>query len=281
MPVFFIDGQFVDSTAATLPATDLAVLRGFGVFDFLRTYSGQPFRLVEHVQRLKRSAELIGLEYDWSIEDICDIVMQTLAHNDHGESNIRIVVTGGVSSDNITPDGDPALMVMVTPAHKLPEHWYSDGAQVVTVPIERFVPGAKSTNYIPAIMALKQARAAGAIEAIYRSPEGAVYEGTTTNLFIFRGDQLLTPTTDAILPGITRQTIIELASAAFDVVECDLTLDDVYGADEVFITASNKEVVPIVQVDDQRIGTGQPGLCTRQVMALFRAETDKTAAARS
>ncbi len=279
MSTYYIDGRFVSSEEASVPAHDLAVLRGYGVFDFLRTYGGRPFKLREHIARLAQSAALIGMdELPWSEEDIRAIVDETLARNAYPEANIRIVITGGDSPDFITPQERPRLLVLVTEAHPPPDSWYRDGAAIVTVDEERYLPAAKSINYIPAIIALKKARQAGAIEALYVDRYGRLLEGTTTNIFAFHGAQLLTPA-EGILPGITRGVILELAVGLYDVCQREMTRADLLSADELFITASNKEVVPIVRVDDAIIGDGRPGPRTRDMMARFHALTRQLAGA--
>lgn len=266
--IFYMDGEFVRAEQAQIPATDLAVLRGYGVFDFLRTYGGKPFHLDEHLERLRRSASLIDLELPWSHEEIRAIVSATLARNSYPESNVRIVVTGGASDDFITPKAQPRLLVLVTPAARSPEHYYTDGAKVITFETERYLPGAKTLNYIPAIRAMKRAREAGAIEAIYVSRAGHALEGTTTNLFAFYDNQLVTPG-DSILWGITRGTVLELAKDYFPIDMRDLPLSELLRADEVFITSSNKQIMPIVQIDDTIIGGGKPGEHTQQLMQRF------------
>jgi branched-chain amino acid aminotransferase len=263
----YIDGAFVEDAQASLPATDLAVLRGYGVFDYLRTYQGKPFYLDAHLARLQRSAAMIGLPLPHTMEGISSIVMETLARNTHAESSIRIVVTGGASDDNITPNGQPRLLVFVTPFVAPPAAWYSDGVKVITEPTERYLPEAKTLNYIPAIVALQKARAHNAIDALYVDGRGHVLEGTTTNLFAIYGETLVTPGT-GILPGITRQVVIDIASDIYDVQVRDLAVDELLRADEVFITSSNKEICPVRQVDSTVIGA--PGQHTRRLMAHFK-----------
>jgi branched-chain amino acid aminotransferase len=270
--IFYVDGQFIDSENATIPITDLAVLRGYGVFDFMRTYNGEPFHLDQHIARLFRSAEELGMAMPWTQQEVIDIVMQTVAKNTLDECNVRIVVTGGESLDFITPEEKPRLAVLVTPASPPAAHYYTDGAKIITVRESRYLPLAKSLNYIPAIRALKVARQVGAVEAIYVDDESHALEGTTTNLFAFFDGTLVTP--DAgILPGITRQVVLDLVDGVYPVEIRPLTLDVLYQADEVFISASNKQVMPVVQVDDTVIGDGKPGAHTRRVMALFGEHT--------
>lgn len=268
MDVYYVDGEFVPADQAVIPVDDLAVLRGYGVFDFLQAYGGRPFCLQEHVERLKRSAALIGLYFPWSHDEIENIVQQTLARNQYRNANIRIVVTGGSSPDFITPQKKPRLLVLLTALADLPAWWYSRGVKIITVPIERYIPEAKSINYIPAILALQKARRQDAVEAVYVDRKGRVLEGTTSNIFAFMGEKLVTPGAE-ILAGITRQVILDLAVDIFSSHVREVNVEELRGADEVFITASNKKVLPVVQVDANPIGNGKPGDRTRRVMEIF------------
>lgn len=273
MDIYYIDGQYVDEDKCVLSVKDIIVLRGFGVFDFLITYNKRPFHLKEHVQRLVNSAQKIGLKLKHSNDEICAIVEETIRRNTHhDESNIRIVYTGGISSDGVTPEGNGYLVVMVTPKHQLPDSWYSDGAKLVTAEIERFIPGAKSTNYLTAVWALEQAKAMDAIESIYVDRNNRLLEGTTTNFFCFKENKLITPKLD-ILPGITRGVLIDLLKGHFDLDVREIQKDELPSMEEVFISASNKKVVPIIQVDDIVIADGRPGRRTQKVMQLFKDYT--------
>lgn len=273
MDTYYIDGQYVDEDKCMLSVKDIIVLRGFGVFDFLITYNKRPFYLKEHVQRLETSARKIGLKLRQTNEEICSIVEETNRRNSHHEeSNIRIVYTGGISSDGVTPEGNGYLIVMVTPKHQLPDWWYSDGAKLVTAEIERFIPGAKSTNYLTAVWALERAHTMGAIESVYVDRHDRLLEGTTTNFFCFKENRLITPELD-ILPGITRSVLIELVKGHFDLDIREIQKDELPSMEEVFISASNKEIVPIIQVDDITIGDGLPGRRTQKVMQLFKDYT--------
>ena len=195
--IFYVDGKFVDSAAAQVPADDLAVLRGYGIFDFTRTYGGRPFRLDDHLQRLQRSAELILLELPHSLDDIRDVALETLARNGYpgngADARLRIVVTGGSSPDDITPAGPARLLMLVTPFAAQPAARYREGIKIISDRQERYLPEAKTINYVPAIVALRRARQAGAVEAIYVNRAGHALEGTTTNLFAVFGDRLVTP----------------------------------------------------------------------------------------
>jgi branched-chain amino acid aminotransferase len=273
MDTYYIDGKFVQEDAAQICAKDITVLRGFGVFDFLITYNKRPFFIKEHVARLENSARQIGLTLQHTNAQICDIVIQTIEKNPHHtESNIRIVYTGGISPDGVTPQGNGILMVMVTPKHELPEWWYTNGTKIITIDIERFIPTSKSTNYLSAVFAQQKAHQTGAVEAIYKDRDNRLLEGTTTNLFCFKGNTLITPP-DNILPGITRTVVLDIAKGSYDIELRHITADELNQMDEVFITASNKEIVPVIQVDDLKFSNGKPGVKTCHIMELFKTYT--------
>jgi branched-chain amino acid aminotransferase len=160
----------------------------------------------------------------------------------------------------------------VTPKLDLPDWWYTDGAKIITLEIERFIPGAKSTNYLTAVWALQLAHQQDAIESIYVDRSNHMLEGTTTNFYFFKGNKLITTQTD-ILPGITRSVVLDLVKNHFEVEFKDIAKSEIEGMEEVFISASNKEIVPINQINDTTIGSGKPGPNTRKVMQLFRDYT--------
>ncbi len=272
MDIYYVDGKFVDEDDAVISVKDMSVLRGYGAFDFLRTYGGRPFYLKEHIQRLETSANLIGLHMPCSKEEIADIVMQTLAKNSHAESNIRLVITGGASHDSITPEKNTKLMVMVTALHPLPPEWYTDGVKIVTSDSERVVPGAKSTTYLQAVLALKNARAQNAVESVYVDRDNRVLEGTTTNFYLFIGDKLVTAN-NGLLPGITRLVLLDMLKDEFDIEMRDIDRSEIETADEAFISASNKEIVPVVQINDHTVGDGKIGPKVRRVTEIFKKFT--------
>jgi branched-chain amino acid aminotransferase len=146
-----------------------------------------------------------------------------------------------------------------------PESWYTEGVKIITMESRRILPGAKSINYLSATLAMQTARAQGAVEAVYLDHSGLVYECTTSNIFIFKGENLVTPGR-RILPGITRGFILEFAKELFQVTVRDVSLGELINADEVFITGTNKGIVPVVQVDDTTIGSGRPGRNTQMLI---------------
>ena len=255
MDTYYIDGQFVSDNDSFISVKDIIVLRGFGVFDFLITYNRRPFHLEEHVRRLENSAECIGLELRHTTSEICDIVRETVSKNPHhAESAIRIVYTGGISSDGLNPEGRGILMVMVSEKHDLPPHLYTEGVKVITVEAGRFLPAAKSTCYLSAVLATRAAKKQGAVEALYVDPDNRILEGATTNFFCFIADRLITPRRD-VLAGVTRSVVAELAKGLCEVEARDVRMSEVPEMQEAFITGSSKEVMPVVGMDDLRSET--------------------------
>jgi branched-chain amino acid aminotransferase len=266
MKIVYVDGKFLPWDKAVIPVDDLAVLRGYAVCDIMRTFRGTPYFLDEHIQRLMGSAEKIGITLPWQAPDIKKIVSKVLDKNPGlSEANIRIIITGGSSPDFFTPSQAPRLIVLVTDIPSLPEEWYTKGVKVITHYEERANPEAKVTDYVPAAMALQKAKKAGAMEAIYISSDNLAMEATTSNLFAFINNTLVTPAT-GVLKGITRKAVLSLAKDMFEVNERPLPLEELLTAQEVFITGTNKGVVPVVQIDETVVGDGRPGINTRALI---------------
>lgn len=268
-PIYYVNGNFVPADQAMLPVNDLSIVRGYGVFDYTRSYGGKPFKLHEHILRLERSAQAIDLRLPWSTTELEQIVQEIFDRNDFPDAGIRIVVTGGPSDDFMTPHSQPSLVVMITPIKINVAAQQAQGAKVTTVVMERILPTVKSINYMGAVMAVEEAKRQGAVEAIYRTPDGRLTEGTRANLFALRGNQLITPKAE-VLAGITRAVVMEIAEDDFEVVEGSLFYDALPSYDELFITSSTKEILPIIQVDEQPIGNGKPGPKTQKLIDLFR-----------
>jgi len=239
----------------------------------MRTFPGKPYTIREHIERLERSAEAIGLSLKWSRDEIEAIVLETLKRNpDVDEANIRIIVTGGSSPDFLTPQGSPRLLVLVTEIPPIPPESYRNGVKLITVNQEREVPEAKSLSYIPATLALKEAKRHHAVEALYVDKKRFVNEGTTSNLFAFIKGRLVTPK-ENVLKGITREVILSLAETMFEIDLRPIPLEELLHADEVFITGTNKGVVPVIQIDTTPIGDGRIGKRTRQLIKALDGQT--------
>lgn len=269
MATYFVNGEYVDATEASLPVGDLGIVRGYGVFDLGRTYGRAPFRLREHLQRLYRSALQIDLEIPWRIEELEAICLETLARNpDIQDAAIRIVVTGGESAGHMMPEEKPSLFVMITKLNLPSPELFETGGTLVSIQGERFLPTVKSLNYISAIMAMKKARKAGAVEALYVGPQGLLTECTTSNFFAIKDGVVITSDVD-VLDGITRAAVLEVAEDLYPVEYRQLRFDELREVDEAFITSTTKEILPIVRVDDFAIGNGTPGEHTKRLMSIM------------
>ncbi len=266
--IWYVDGRWVHPDEATISINDIAVLRGYSVFESLRTYNRNPFHLDEHLLRLYRSAVLIGIEIPWSSEQITDIVRDIIARNVYQHASIRLLVTGGVSEDGILPSDTPTLIVMITQLGERDMERFARGCKLITTKLQRISPEAKTANYIAAVRALKEAVRRNAADALFVNERGHVLEATRSNFFIFRGDTLVTPH-KGILIGVTRNVVLELARGRFAVDERPILLEELTLVDEAFITSSSKEITPVVRIDDLVIGDGKPGSRTYELEQRF------------
>ncbi|MEO8955477.1 MAG: aminotransferase class IV [Ktedonobacteraceae bacterium] len=261
---WYVNGRWVHPHEATISLNDVAVLRGYSAFESLRTYHRQPFHLEEHLNRLYRSAELIELAVPWSRAYITQLVHEIIERNIYVHASIRLFVTGGETEDSILPLGKPTLAVLITPLGERHMERFAQGYKVITTPLQRSTPEAKTTSYLEAIRALKEATRHDAVDALFVNAQGHVLEATRSNFFVFRGNTLITPR-DGVLLGITRDVVLELAHGLFTIEERPVLLAELPLVDEAFITSSSKEIMPVVQIDDLLIGNGTPG---RQTYAL-------------
>jgi len=271
--IYYVDGSYVPAADAVIPVNDLALLRGYGVFDFFRTYGGNPIFMREHIRRLENSAREVGIPLPWSTDELINIVHATIERNDHKESNVRVIVTGGPSPDFKTPQGKPRLLVLVTEMQPIPQWWYTKGVAIITVASERTIPKAKSIDYISGTIAMKKARETGAVEAVYTDRNGLVREGTTSNIFLVLNGDLVTPG-KGILSGITRQTILDLSRQVCHCEIRDTATEALYRAEEIFISGSNKGLVPVIRVNDRMVADGRIGPITRSIMKLLENRTN-------
>jgi branched-chain amino acid aminotransferase len=265
---WYINGTWVHPHEATLSINDVAVLRGYSAFEALRTYNQRPFHLDQHLNRLYRSAELIELQIPWSRQQIRDIVHELISRNTYKNASIRLLVTGGETEDSILPVGKPTLAVLITPLGERDMQRFARGYKVITTSLQRVAPEAKTTSYLAAIRALKDASRRGADDALFVNEQGHVLEGTRSNFFVFRGNTLVTPRAE-ILMGITRNVVLELAQGRFPIEERPIPLEELLQVDEAFMTGSSREIMPVVQIDDLVIGNGRPGKRTYELEQRF------------
>jgi branched-chain amino acid aminotransferase len=273
--LWYVNGRWVHPHEATLSLNDVGVLRGYSVFEALRTYNRRPFHLDEHLDRLYRSAELIELAVPYTRSEIAAIVQEIIARNQYRHAAIRILVTGGESEDGLMPSGKPGLAALITPLGERDMERFARGVKLITTRLQRVTPEAKTANYVAAIRALKEAQGRDASDALFVDEHGHVLEATRSNFFVFRGDTLVTPRA-GILLGITRNVVLALAAGRFPIEERPILLDELPRVDEAFITSSSREITPVVQIDDLTIGGGRPGPRTYELEQRFIAMVESS-----
>jgi branched-chain amino acid aminotransferase len=240
--------------------------------------------LADHLERLAWSAERTGIRLPLPVGELAREVERLLdearTNGLDGELSIRIMITRGEAPLGLDPTAasNPRRIAFIQPLRPPAPEAYRDGVSVITFSAYRpseSAAGAKVGNYLESILAIQEARQTGAHEALIVDGAGRVLEGTTSNLFVLRGQKLVTPPASLpILPGITRKLVMEAArDVGLEVEEAALTVDDVQSADEVFLTSTIREVLPVVRVDSAVIGAGVPGPHTRAIHAAFRARS--------
>lgn len=248
---------------------DIGLLRGYAVFDVMCTQNQKPFHLEDHWLRFKNSAKELGIGIKINLTEYEKIVDKILALNKFKKSIIRTIVTGGLSSNGFAYEpGKETFYILVEKFIPLSKNLYTDGAKVITYEYDRTFPRAKITNYIGAIKNQQKKEKAEAVEIIF-TKNGRALEASTSNFFIVKKGKLIT-TKDGILIGITRNVAIELAKKnKISVIERNIKVSELLLADEMFLTATNKDIVPVVKIDGKKIGNGQPGKITQKMMQLF------------
>ncbi|MCF7806265.1 MAG: aminotransferase class IV [Simkaniaceae bacterium] len=264
-----INGQEVHSDNAVISIFDLGLTRGYGAFELLRTYGEKPFKLEKHIKRLNYSAQVLEIPFKISAEDIEKSVHFLLQKRSGKESVIRLVLTGGLSSQRLMPEDNPTLIIAVYSVEEMTPEVYRSGFKIMTTDTLRSLPEIKSTYYALAILAMKKAHREGFDDIVYYLPDGRVTESSTSNLFFIKDQTLYTPK-EHLMKGITRDAIIELVSPFMQVKECDIHRDQLREFDEAFLTSSVKEIIPIAQIDGITYRSCDQKSQTRQIMKAYR-----------
>lgn len=277
----YLNDQLIDSSEAKVSVFDHGLLYGDGIFEGIRLYEGCVFKLEEHLERLEYSAKAIMLNMPWSREEISNAVCETCRANDLQDGYIRLVVTRGVGSLGLSIKNcdKPQLIIIADKIQLYPVEYYEQGLSIITVPTRRCNPAAlpptvKSLNYLNNILAKIEAQHLGYHEAIMLNDQGYVAECTGDNIFVIHKGHLVTPASSAgALKGITRGTVLEIAKDLnIPYREENMTRYDVWVADEVFLTGTAAEIIPIVEVDARKIGDGKPGVITARFLEAFRSK---------
>jgi len=280
--VVSIDGVLTPISEGRIPVLDHGFLFGDNIYETMRTYDQKPFLFSRHFERLKRSARAVFMTLPCGREELFDETLRTIkVSGGETEHRIRITITRGAG--DVSPDPEscaaPSVIIFATPLSALPAKVYEEGVEVIVSSFyrSRQLGDAKTGNLLRSVLATREARAAGAFEAITLTSEGKISDGITSNICLIQGSTLLTPSVESgILEGITRAVVLDLAKrAGLNVVEALLDTGEIDKSSELFLTSSTRGVVPIVRVSGKPVGTGQPGPTTRQLIDAYRQEVDR------
>jgi branched-chain amino acid aminotransferase len=279
-----VNGRITDERQAVVSVFDHGFLYGEGVYETLRTYHQRPFLFDRHVRRLRKSADMIALDVPLTGQQFSGRIAETVeqagtAAPRDTEWYIRILLTRGVGELTYDPAATPApsVVIIVKPHIDPPAELYSKGVRAVFSSVmrnhpETVNPMIKSNNLLNCALAMQEGYKRGAYEVIMRNYRGELAEGALSNLFIVKDGTALTPPLSAgLLPGITREFLFEVGTTTGIPVREEILRDaDLYAADEVFLTGTTREIMPIVHVEDRRIGSGVPGPVTKTLLETFR-----------
>jgi branched-chain amino acid aminotransferase len=284
--VLLLNDRLVPARRATISALDRGFVYGDGLFETVRTYAGKPFGLPQHLRRLARSARVFRIPFEASPNHWLPRIRRCLRANDllTTDAAVRLTVSRGVGPFGIVPPADlrPTVMMLATPVDPRVPAAQARGVSICFFPfrlVAGTLPSHKTLHYLPAVLGKMIARRRSAWEAIYLGADDTVLEGTTSNVFAVERGRLITPPLHGILPGVTRHVITTLAKrSGVPLVERPLTCRQLLAADEVLLTASTIEVLPVVRVERTRIADGKPGPVTRTLQEQYRRHVARTLA---
>lgn len=274
----YLNGDLVPRSQARLSPFDHGFLYGYGLFETMRAYRGFIFRLDRHLKRLQRSAETIGITSGLDFFELKRACYSTLEANNLAESRIRLTVSVGEGDivPNLPTSCDITVFVAARELVPLPHESYEQGFKTILSSWRRNsrspLSQLKSTCYLESVLARQEAKAAGADEAMLLNERGSVAEGSGSNVFLVTGERLITPSPESgILPGITREAVLELARFwGFGTEEREMELEEVVGAEEAFLTNSILEIMPLTWFDGKPVGQGEPGALTQRLMSAYK-----------
>jgi len=284
----YVNGQFPPAGQATVSVFDAGLLHGAGLFETLRSYNGRVFCGRQHLDRLYHSAEVLCLNVPDNADEILEAMHELLRRNEITDARLRLTVTMGDTRLAARQDGIARCNVIISavPLEPHPQRLYEEGAGVLLAPWRQCkhdaAAGHKTLGYMPRLLALRRAQQLGLIEALWFTTDNLLAEGCISNVFLVKGGTLRTPPIETpVLPGVTRAAVIEVARAAhIPLEERPLTINDLLGADEVFLTSTGMEVLPVCRIERHVIADDKPGPIGRRLLQLFRELVQKECPAR-
>ena len=269
MDLHGINGKIVPQAEAALHLSDIGFRRGYSAFDYLRVVKGRPLFIEDHLDRFENSARFLGLELALNRNDLRAHLLELSDLNVAIEAGLQLFLTGGPAEDGFTPES-PQLYAYFTPMRDRDQTQYQQGATLITRKYLRDLPEAKTTNYLMAVYLGPSMREAGAVDALYHDGE-RVLEATRSNLFVVNEEgEVVTPGRD-VLTGVTRKNVLRALEGQIEVAMRDVSLTELYGAQEAFLTSTTKGVLPIARLDHRTVGNGRPGPITAQITKLFES----------
>ena len=263
-PFCFADGAIIPTESATIHPMDLGLIRGFGIFDFFRTSGSTPLFLEHYLDRFIASAEKTHIPLPYTREQLRQIIAELIEKNDLHDGGLRMVLSGGISENHFSP-AEGKLFIFAEALTLPSEEKYTEGIKLLTLEYVRPIADIKTTNYTLPVWHSVNWKRLGAEDVLYHW-NGWVSESSRSNFFIVKNGVLHTPD-QHILMGITRKKILEIAG---NVVIRPISLEEVWEADEAFISSTTKILLPVTKLDDRIIGDGKPGPVTLKVLEEFR-----------
>ncbi|MCU0396293.1 MAG: aminotransferase class IV [Chitinophagaceae bacterium] len=261
----YVNGLLLEAEQAYVGIEDLALNRGYGVFDFFRVRDGVPLFMEAHLHRLQHSARQMHLTLQLNDEQLSQLVHHLIAQNACKDCGIKILVTGGISANGYSLGSSPNVVIST---HELPPQnpaHYTSGLRLITHEYRRDLPAVKTINYLMGIWLQPMVTQAGADDVLY-CWQGEVHECPRSNIFIVsRSGEVFTPV-HGVLHGITRRHVLNLSRHRYPTHDTEVTRDMLYDAAEIFVTSTTKRIAPVVSIDGDPVGNGQPGPITRQLM---------------
>lgn len=268
----YLNDQFIASEKASLHISDLAIQRGYGIFDFFRVRDNVPLFIDDHLDRFIRSANIMHLTAPYSKEKLHSILQDLLKKNNIPQSGIRMILTGGYSPDAYQPV-TPNFIIMQSPL-MIPDSTTPKSISIMTHEFVRDIPEAKTINYTMGIWLQKKLTDQHADDVLYHT-NGVVTEFPRCNFFIVNQDNIIITPDKNALKGVTRKRLLELGARQFKIKEGTVTLDDISQAKEAFLTSSTKRIQAIVKIDDRIVGDGMPGKVTSNLLTMLqKAESE-------
>ena len=278
----YLNGELVQQETATVSTLDRGLLYGYGLFETMRSYGGRVFRLEQHYHRLRDGAARLAMDVPLTLRELSDAVEAVLDRSELSDARVRLMLTAGAEG------AAGSVILLAREVTEYPRKLYRRGMSALVTSIRRnetsFLSGVKSLNYLDNVLAREDAHRQGADVAILLNTRGLVAEGSASNVFLVMDGRLVTPSlSSGCLAGITRQSVLELATAAgLEAVESEVEPSAFEDASEAFLTGSVMEVMPLTRLDDRPVGAGGPGPVTGRLQRLYQEMViQETTAART